>query len=623
MLSTAALLLALSSTLMAQAPGTPVAAQEPVTTLKLSAQRVVLDITVTDAKGKPVPGLTKADFQVAEDGIQQNIRSFEVHTAEPAPAVTPPKLPTNTFSNLSSAPAGGPTTVILYDLLNTPQEAQPYAHQQLLDFLKQRRNTGQVAIFVLTDKLHMLQGFTEDDNKLIAALNMSKAKGYRSGALQSYGDATQQSDLLAETQGNAAAADQAGLTNSSFQSVSNMLKNMQMEETTYLLDQRIDLTAQALEEIARFLIGLPGRKNLLWLSGSFPTGIFPDAGANGRDAESGRQEFNATRNYSSTIVAATGLLDASHVAVYPVDVRGLQTDPLYSAANRPSVQLGGGSSRDFFQTQSAEHNTMDTIAENTGGRAFYNTNGLKEAAADAIEQGSVYYTVTYSPTNRAQDGKLRKIKVQLDHPGFQLAYRRTYFADALEEHARERQEAPVEPLGTALQHGAPASHQLFFEVHIAPQGQPVAATPAEMAQLVRYEAMATTNKKKLAKELSTPTMLQQYVINYGLLPRQLDLRRGPDDKMRGNLEFAAASFNADGQLLSGDRTNIQDVIAPERYAFMLQSGYHMLQSISVPTDARSIRLAVRDLSNGQIGSLEIPLPVVAEASTATAGPPQP
>jgi hypothetical protein len=69
--------------------------------------------------------------------------------------------------------------------------------------------------------------------------------------------------------------------------------------------------------------------------------------------------------------------------------------------------------------------------------------------------------------------------------------------------------------------------------------------------------MATKSQKKLARELKTPTMLQRYVVSYGLLPRQLDLRRGPDDKLRGNLEFAAVSYNVDGQTLFGQRTNIQ------------------------------------------------------------------
>jgi VWFA-related protein len=629
--SVAALTFAIPYALAAQtpapSPSRPIGSQtidtqQPTDTIKVSVQRVILDITVTDANGKPVTGLTQSDFHIAEDGAPQSIRSFEVHTAEPQPPVTSPKLPTNTFSNFSSAPTGGPVTVILYDLLNTPQDAQLYAHQQLLDFLKKRGNSGQVAVFVLTDKLHMLQGFTEDDDKLIAALNLQKAKGYRSGLLQSSGEATQASDMLGETASNAAAiantpasttaATAAGQTDVTFETVSNMLKNMQVEESSYLLDRRVDLTAEALQEIARFLIGLPGRKNLIWLSGSFPEGVIPNAGVDGQDPQTGREEFEATRNYSSDIVAATDLLNASHIAVYPVDVRGLQVNPVFSAANQSSVQVGGGSPNGFFQAQAAEHSTMDTIADSTGGRAFYNTNGLKEAVAEAIVEGSIYYAISYSPTNHSFDGKLRKIKVALNQPGYHLAYRRAYFADNLEQVAHDQQESPHDPLAIALEHGAPAAHQLFFEAHIFPQGQPVQATPEQMDELVRYAAMATKSQKKLARELKTPTMLQKYVVSYGLLPRQLDLRRGPDDKLRGNLEFAAVSYNVDGQTLFGQRTNIQDVIKPERYALMLESGYHMLQAIQVPTDARSVRLAVRDLSNGQMGSLEIPLPVAAE-----------
>jgi VWFA-related protein len=623
----AALLLAVPLSLAAQtaAPSQTIESQttdtqQPISTLKLSAQRVIIDITITDAKGKPVNGLTQSDFHIAEDGAPQSIRTFEVHTAEPQAPLKLPKLPLNTFANLSTAPTGGPTTVVLYDLLNTPQDAQPFAHAQLLDFLKQRKASGQVAIFVLTDKLHMLQGFTEDDNELIAALNLQKARGYRSGFLQSGGEATQASDTLSQTEGNAAAATAAGQTDISFQTVSNMLKNMQVEEASYLLDQRVDLTAAALQEIARFLIGLPGRKNLLWLSGSFPTGIIPDAGVNGRDAQTGREQYEATRNYSSDIVAATDLLNASHVAVYPVDVRGLQASPLYSAANKQTVQLGEGSSRDFFQSQTAEHTTMDTIADNTGGRAFYNTNGLKEAAAEAIEEGSVYYTIAYSPTNRAFDGKLRKVKVELNQPGYHLAYRRTYFADNLDQVARNQQDAPSDALAVTLEHGAPVARELFFEAHVVSEGAPVPATHEQMDELIRYEAMATKSKRKTDQELKTPILLQRYVIQYGLIPRQLDLRLGADQARRDNLEFAAVSYNEDGLTLNGTRTQIQDVIRPDRWSMMQESGYHVPMAILVPVQARSLRLAVRDASNGHMGSLELSLPLPPEP--ATTAPPE-
>lgn len=586
-------------------------AAEPVAvaTLKVSVRRVVVDVTVVDGKGKPVVGLTQADFAVSEDSSPQTLRSFEVHTAQAPDRIQVPTLPVNTFSNLSSAPSGGPITVILYDLLNTPRDSQPFAHEQLLNFLRKRKASGQVAIFVLSDKLHMLQGFTEDDNKLIAALNLKKAKGYRSGLLQGTGEGTAGGDQLSKTEGNQNGAD--AQPDAAFQQVSAMLRHMDSMESTFLLDRRVDITAEALQGIARFLIGLPGRKNLLWMSASFPSGIVPDANLASRDA------FDVTRNYSAEIVAATDLLTVSHVAVYPVDVRGLQTNTMFSAGNNVTFEPGqrkdGQAVQNFTQTLAAEHNTMDSIADSTGGRSFYNTNGLSEAAASAVEEGSVYYTLTYAPTNAKYDGKLRKVHVDLKQPGYRLAYRRTYFADDLENIARRAEENPSDALAVSLEHGAPAAHEIFFEAHVQADGLPIAATPEQILDLALYEAMQAKHKRGAKQQVNAPTMLQRYVIQYALLPRQIAMRVGPDGSRRDNLEFAVVSYSEDGLTLDGTRTRIQDVIRPERWALMQENGYHVPMVVLAPVQAQSLRLAVRDASNNHMGSLEISLPVAPEA----------
>jgi len=594
------------------------AAQTAITTMKVQVQRVVVDVTVTDTQGRPIHGLKASDFTVTEDGTPQTVRSFEVHTAEPVEPLKLPNLPKNTFTNLSSSPKAGATSVILYDLLNTPQESQPYAHEQLLSFLKERKTSGQIAIFVLTDKLHMLQGFTDDDNRLIAALNFQKAKGYQSGLLQQTataalpGSSNPGTDPSVGLQQQQAGTTTVPASDFTFQTISAMLKNMQAVEQTYQLDRRVEITAEALQEIARFLVALPGRKNLIWMSGSFPTGIIPDGSVAGRDAMTGRGEMDNTRNYSTVIVKATDLLNLSHVAVYPVDVRGLKPPSVFNAATAGGPQLGGGSHQQDFNTESAEHATMDTIGDNTGGRAFYNTNGLKEATEKAMEEGSLYYTLTYSPTNKAYDGKLRKVKVELKQPGYHLAYRRTYFADNLDQLAEQQQDNPSDTLAVSLEHGAPAAHELFFEAHVVPNGAPVQATPGQMAELVKFEAMSTKNKKKLDKELATPVMLQPYMIQYVLLPRQLELKLGADSARRDNLEFAAISYNEDGLTLNGTREHVEDVIRPERWVMMLEGGYHIPMQFLAPVQARSMRLAVRDLGSGKIGSLEVPLPLAAE-----------
>jgi len=179
----------------------------------------------------------------------------------------------------------------------------------------------------------------------------------------------------------------------------------------------------------------------------------------------------------------------------------------------------------------------------------------------------------------------------------------------MDEIVRNREDNPTDVMAIALEHGAPAAHELFFEAHVTPQGSPVPASPAQMAELAKYEAMATKSKRLQEQQLKTPILLQQYVISYGLLPRQIDLRLSPDQTRRGTLEFAAVSYNDDGLALNGTRTRINDLITPDRYALMEQSGYHMLQSIFVPVQAHSIRLAVRDASDDHIGSLEIGLPL--------------
>jgi len=593
-----------------QLPSAPQTQNVP--TLTVSVRRVVVDVVVTDAHGHPVRGLAASQFHVFEDGKPQSLRSFDEHTSESLPPPPKPDLPPNTFSNLSSAPATGPVTVILYDLLNTPIDAQPFARAQLLQFLKQRSVSSQIAIFVLSDKLHLLQGFTDDENQLIAALNSQNAGPYRSGSLQANGEASQQSDSLARTAGNqdAAAADQSV----SFQELSTMLKHMESIESSFLIDRRVEITADALEDIARFLIALPGRKNLLWLSGSFPSGILPDASLGGRDS------FDVTRNYSTTLVQATDLLNLGHIAVYPVDVRGLQTQPMFSAASNQTFAPGSGKDtaalRTFNQQQTSEHSTMDVMAEQTGGRAFYNTNGLKEAVATAVDDGSAYYTLTYAPTDPKLDGGARHIRVELTTPGYHLDYRRTYFADNLDSKVAAAAALPSDPLAATLQHGAPVAHELFFEAHLGTFGPPTPATTEQMEALAKYAAL-NSPKKKAASLVEAPQLMQRYVIEYGLLLRQLDITTTADGVHHSNLDFAVVSFDSDGNTLNGVRSQVQDSIPPARFQRLQGGGYEVVQTVAVPARAAYLRLAVRDVSTGHMGSLELRLPL---ATTPPAAP---
>ena len=80
-----------------------------------------------------------------------------------------------------------------------------------------------------------------------------------------------------------------------------------------------------------------------------------------------------------------------------------------------------------------EQATMQQIAQETGGHEYLNTNGLKDAVASAIENGSSYYTIGYVPAARPLDGRFRKIRVNLENSDFNLAYRHGYYADPPDE----------------------------------------------------------------------------------------------------------------------------------------------------------------------------------------------
>jgi hypothetical protein len=155
------------------------------------------------------------------------------------------------------------------------------------------------------------------------------------------------------------------------------------------------------------------------------------------------------RNYADEVRETSELLSSARVAVYPVDARGLMSLPSFQASGMGPGRTGLGASSNgavntdphipvsnntrFAQQTQAEQASMKQIAEQTGGQAYIDTNGLKEAVEGAVENGSSYYTVGYAPGGKL-DGQFRKITLRLDDAAaYKLAYRRGYYADPSEK----------------------------------------------------------------------------------------------------------------------------------------------------------------------------------------------
>ena len=375
-----------------------------------------------------------------------------------------PVMPPGIFTNYSPAPRNGALNVLLLDTLNTPMRDQAYVRDQLRKYLKNAGPTDRIAIFGLTSRLILLQGFTSDPALLKAAIDQKNPRA---------------SPLLDDAVGGGGAEPVSDTLSSLDNSpeMAELVANLQQfeaQEQSFQLQLRAKYTLDALNQIARGLSGIPGRKNLIWFSGSFPINILPDGDLQNPFAvvASSEEEFRETTN----------MLTASQVAVYPIDARGLMVSPSLNAANSGSKYAGnpttfGKDQSKFFQQTADEHSTMLQMAEQTGGRAFINTNDLTQAVAKSIEAGSNFYTLAYSPTDTNWNGSFRKIQVKLEQQGYTLAYRRGYYADnpnappkkgAVTATTPANAPPPLDPMRAAMMHGGPDPTQILIKVRVLP-----------------------------------------------------------------------------------------------------------------------------------------------------------
>ena len=601
---------------------------QPLATFKASTQAVVVDVVVTDAKGHPVRGLPPRDFQLAEDGSPQKVsyfREFSAAHLEPAPTAPRPAKPSpNIFTNDTQAPEPGAVTVILLDLLNTPSADQPYARGELVKFLKSKAQDSQFALCALTadrsSHLRLIQGFTSDENLLLAAVDGKKSET-KNVRWQTAGAATQNAaDSVRQfAQGDA---------RSGWQNLLSGIQDLQSEQQGSDTDARVGITIDALSQLARYLAGVSGRKNLIWLSGSFPIGITPGADPDNPAAEN--------HNYSSVIKRASNLLAQGHVAVYPVDVRGM-TGSSISATNstglapagaRQAVGVAAGvissngtnaiygesvvsPNETFLQEsmqslagQSAEFETINQIASETGGKAFYNTNGIGDAMATASEQGSNYYTLSYTPANRNYNGRFRKIKIALADKGCHLHYRPGYFAE--DPYAPVNSRDLLRNIGTvAMEHGSPQSRQVLFEVRVVPLGAKYKANRTKMGKPLPAS--------KTVPGLSADVEVQHYGIDYAVNSSDLRFAEQENEIRHAALQLMIAGFDDEGRQLSGFSALWASDLRPADYRDVISGGVHIHQEVDVPVGAVSLRLGIADQLSNHLGTVELPLPVPAPA----------
>ncbi len=528
------------------APPNPSAEQAPV--FRASAHLVQVNVVVHDSHGQPVDDLKKEDFSITEQGKPQPISFFSMTSADKAPGPAP-TLPPHIFSNVLSENREVPTSVsvVLLDLLNTSWTDQQYARKGLLKFLEQLQPQDRVAIFSLgSHSLTLLHDYTTDSASLLARLH--KATGEIPTELDA---STVNPNAQSELQ-------RLGL---------DALADASQREADFFTSGRIVNTLATLEAIAQHLSGVPGRKNLIWLSGGFPLTIgFDEMPAIGSTRD--------RRTFTREMDAAVRALNNSGVAVYPVDARGLMVLPGFDASVRGIPRVGPTSGPPRSAAITANQDSMKELASRTGGRAAYNTNDLTRAIRHALDDSRVTYTLGYYSTDEAQDGKFREIHVKVDRPHIDVRYRKGYFAlKPPEDTAKARKDDIRGAVWSPLESTALAVNA--------------------RADLIDQPAPNTVN---LFVQVS---------------PAGIGFKKD-GDRWKAEIDIVYVQKDEHGRLLGdGVTDNLSLALTDATYAKAAKDGFIRQHRIPRQPGATNMRVVVRDVGTGSVGSVTIPFSQIA------------
>jgi len=432
---------------------------------------VLIPTLVTDKSGNHIKGLKQEDFTVLENGAEQKISTFEEITSD-ARRMSRPKNP-NEFSNsVTGGPSTKRITLMVLDLINTPFVDQAYARKDLLKYLTQSVDQREpTALYTLTRSgIHVIHDFTTDPRVLVAALH--KVKGDTSQVVDS-------PETVEAMSGSASPDGSAGVDPGAVQSeadkIQTMMEDAELNFQSFQQRLAITYTLQGMQQVAQTLAGFPGRKSLIWAGGGFPFSVSDNTmqlAPAGRDSLS-----DVLPMYEHT----WQLLNDAQIALYPVDVKGLQVVTTPSASVR---NPGKNYARNMSWRQMDTQSTLQTFASMTGGRAYYNSNDLVKGFRDAVSDSAEYYMLGYYLDRSKTKSGWRKLAVKVKRDRTEVRARSGFFvtnATVDPENSRDSDissalQSPLDYTSLALvmrwdkiEPGKePAKKHVNYEMHLAP-----------------------------------------------------------------------------------------------------------------------------------------------------------
>ncbi|HEX6880104.1 MAG TPA: VWA domain-containing protein, partial [Terriglobales bacterium] len=358
---------------------------------RVTSDLVLVSVTARDKYGRPVRDLKQSDFTIVEDGKQQRIASFDVEDVEnfaqdtgPSQAETQAAIPSGLLTSTDitkDALRDRRFIVLFFDFSAMEQDEVERAMSSAQNFIsKQMSPADLVAIVSLSTALVVNQDFTNDRQQLTDVLR--RLQGLDASGMEQ----TNMSDVQEDT-GAAFSAD----------------------DTEYNIFNT-DLRLQAIAQVSQVLSRIDQKKAILYFSGGV--------------------QQTGTENQSQLRAAINAAVRAN-VSLYPVDTRGLQAFAGGGSASSASVRgnsaYTGRANQQQFDSNFQTQETLATLATDTGGRAFFDTNDFSKAYDRVQADTSTYFVLGYRSTDTRMDGRYRHITVKVNRPDLKLEYRKGYY----------------------------------------------------------------------------------------------------------------------------------------------------------------------------------------------------
>lgn len=534
---------------------------QSIPVIKTTTRMVTVQVLVRDKKGQPVPGINENEFQIFEqvppkkDQRLQKIAAFQFVSVAAIAGGDKGlvQMPPGVYSNLVSMQKKPvPPTVLLVDGINTSVAAQQQVHRQMVKMLATIPENVPVSVFLLDRNLHLLQDFTTDPTLLKTAA--AKAFSLDTAGLADV-DPTEDPDALS--------AQLVDVPNAPL----DVLARFERESFAAAMDIRVQATLDAFRAIARHLSGYPGRKNLLWVSSSFPIQIAPDPD----------NKFNGLRNYDVRMVEVTNALSDARVAVYPLDAGGLQTQSYFNASTRvrgtPTARGMSNSIQREDVSRFSKQESMTMLAEGTGGRICVNDNDLSDCVRKAMDDGASYYELAYYPDSANWQGEFHRITVKTTHPGASLSYRRGYYSAAGTQETNSKDEEKL--------------------------------ADRELKQAACSDLLTSTALLVVARSIPAdkPDQAKYFL---AIDPRLLTFAPGAPGGRVLRMNSAVCTFDKKGKALQYFSDRTEQTISDDEFSKMAAHAVpHAIQFPAAP-DVTRIRLVVRDSGSGAMGSVDVP-----------------